>query len=63
MWQFSGFLMPQGILITQEHPVSGPICFARNDLPIELWHLAVTPGVPKSGTNWQFLGHFRANVH
>jgi hypothetical protein len=35
-------------LTAPEHHVSGPICFARNDLPIELWHLAVTLGAPKS---------------
>jgi hypothetical protein len=61
MWQFSERIMPRGVLSAQEHHVSDPICFARNDLPIELWHLVVAPGAPRCGTKWQFWGHFSSD--
>jgi hypothetical protein len=43
--------------------MTGPICFARNDLRIELWHPVVALGVPKSGRNGSFEGLYRASVH
>src|SRR5438045_8905191 len=43
--------------------MTGPICFGRSDLRIDLWHLAVAPGVPKSERNDSFDGLFRAFVH
>ena len=50
--------MTQGILIAWQHPVSGPICVARNHLPIPPWHLKITPGLRNCGTKWQFSGPF-----
>jgi hypothetical protein len=46
--------MPRAISIAPEHHVSGPTCLARNDLPIQPWHVEVTPGLLKCGTKWQF---------
>jgi hypothetical protein len=43
-------------------PMTGAICFARNNLRIELWHLVVAPGVPKS-RNGSFESVFPAFVH
>src|SRR4051794_8130832 len=43
--------------------MTGPICFARNDLRIELWHLVAAPGVLKNGGSGSFEGVFRASVH
>jgi hypothetical protein len=43
--------------------MTAPICFARNDLPIELWHLVVAPGLPKNGGNGSFEDLFQASVH
>ena len=43
--------------------MTGPICFARNDLRIEPRHLVAAPGVPKNGRNGSFEGLFRASVH
>ena len=40
--------------------MTGPICFARNDLRIEPRHLAAAPGVLKNGRNGSFEGLFRA---
>jgi len=41
--------------------MTGPICFVRNDLPIELKHMVVAPGVPKSGRNG-ILGELFAHL-
>src|SRR5438874_12986903 len=43
--------------------MTGPICLAWNDLPIEPRPLVAAPGVPKSERNDSFDGLFRASVH